>query len=49
MFFTKEDRWYTHGDDNNDDVQKSKDVPTHAPIAFCVCKKEKQIVFKCLY
>ena len=43
MFFTKQDRWYTHDDDEV--VQKSKDVFTHAPIAIFMCKTEKQIVF----
>jgi hypothetical protein len=34
MFFTKQD---TH----NNDVQKNKDVPTHASNAIFMCKKKK--------
>ena len=42
MFFTKQDRWYTHDDDDDFVVQKkNKDVPTHASNAIFMYFKKK--------
>jgi hypothetical protein len=39
MFFTKQDSWYTHDDD--DVIQKNQDVLNHTSIKLFVHQKKK--------